>query len=819
MTKRIRKLLGYLLIACLLLSGVSALAETGKITFTVPSDVEKGFTNLKGIKFEIYRVAEPTGTGSAWGPTEDFKDVAFPEVEPDMDGKREWSADQVETMVKQIEAALEGKTNANPSETDENGTIVFNDLKAGIYYIRKSANSRPKKLSVTGALVAVPSLSAPKPYDVTVTAKREYTPPGKTQVTVNKVWIDDSDFDGMQPKSITVHLHRLLGDKEDKEFDDLEGNAQVLNAETSWKHTWSDLEAEDENGVPYTYSVTEDTVANYDAPVIATSEDGKSITVTNPHTPEYGAIRVEKSVQLNGAATTGKQADGTFKFTITGPTDIKEPKKQNADNYLSEVPFEIAIAEGKASSWSRDRLMPGTYKIKEITDGLPEGMSVVGGAERSVEVKAGSTATSPVTVSFVNNQVTGSLKIVKKVTVNGKDTTGKQVDGTYNFTVTGPSYPNGHNVAIKITNGKSNYEQLDNLKFGEYKVEENTRKLPSGVTCTEGKDGYKKTVTVSHTAANPLEFSFTNNYKTPDNPPSTPPTTTKPPTTTPPTTTNPPTTTPPPEETPVEVNVNGAKVWRDSNNEHRTRPASITVELLRNGEMINRITVSGGSNAGRWNYSFGKQPKLDANGVAYTYTVREIEVPGYTSTVRGTSIVNDLIPRTPKAYTSLSGRKDWKDEDDKERKRPNYIVVNLLRNGRKVESRTVTATNGWQFSFQNIPVDDGYGNLYTYTLSEDSVSGYSGRVDDLIVTNSLRPEKKELTELGVYGTPLAGFDEAQLEDLMELSEYGTPLWGRPLKTGDELPLYPIVFGGIGAVALIALVVLMVVNKKRKNNTV
>ena len=114
-------------------------------------------------------------------------------------------------------------------------------------------------------------------------------------------------------------------------------------------------------------------------------------------------------------------------------------------------------------------------------------------------------------------------------------------------------------------------------------------------------------------------------------------------------------------------------------------------------------------------------------------------------------------------------------------------------------------------------MDDGYGNTYTYTLSEDSVAGYSGRVEDLIVTNSLRPAKKELTELGVYGTPLAGFDEGELEDLLDLYEYGTPLWGRPLKTGDELPLYPIVFGGIGAAALIALIVLLVVGKKRKNN--
>ena len=54
-----------------------------------------------------------------------------------------------------------------------------------------------------------------------------------------------------------------------------------------------------------------------------------------------------------------------------------------------------------------------------------------------------------------------------------------------------------------------------------------------------------------------------------------------------------------------------------------------------------------------------------------------------------------------------------------------------------------------------------------------------------------------------------------LEDLVELFDYDTPLWGRPLKTGDELPIYPIVFGGIGTAALIALIVLIVLNKKRK----
>ena len=152
MTKRIRKLLGYLLIACLLLSGVSALAETGTIAFTVPKDEEKGFTNLKDIEFEIYRVAEPTGVHTAWGPTKGFEILA-PEFAED--NKTEWTTEEVNAMVGKIEQVLNGETPVAPcvvpnKKTDETGKIVYDGLEAGIYYIRKNAASRPKIWSPEG---------------------------------------------------------------------------------------------------------------------------------------------------------------------------------------------------------------------------------------------------------------------------------------------------------------------------------------------------------------------------------------------------------------------------------------------------------------------------------------------------------------------------------------------------------------------------------------------------------------------------------------------------------------------------------------------
>ena len=45
-----------------------------------------------------------------------------------------------------------------------------------------------------------------------------------------------------------------------------------------------------------------------------------------------------------------------------------------------------------------------------------------------------------------------------------------------------------------------------------------------------------------------------------------------------------------------------------------------------------------------------------------------------------------------------------------------------------------------------------------------------------------------------------------MDELMDMLDYDTPLWGQLLGTGDKTPVYPFVFGGIGVLAIIALVV-------------
>ena len=108
-----------------------------------------------------------------------------------------------------------------------------------------------------------------------------------------------------------------------------------------------------------------------------------------------------------------------------------------------------------------------------------------------------------------------------------------------------------------------------------------------------------------------------------------------------------------------------------------------------------------------------------------------------------------------------------------------------------------------------------------YTISEQMVSGYFTRVNGYDLVNELVPTTTTLRDDGgtvirEYPVPLGALTEMELEDLIDLFDYGTPLFGL-LGTGDELPVYPFFFGGIGIAALIALAV--VSRKKRRGQAV
>ena len=91
----------------------------------------------------------------------------------------------------------------------------------------------------------------------------------------------------------------------------------------------------------------------------------------------------------------------------------------------------------------------------------------------------------------------------------------------------------------------------------------------------------------------------------------------------------------------LEVEVSGVKTWNDEENAAGTRPESIVVQLERDGEVIDTVTVSEETG---WAYSFTNLPDNDGYGLYYTYTVSEQAVPGYWVEVDGYNLINNKVP-------------------------------------------------------------------------------------------------------------------------------------------------------------------------------
>ena len=70
--------------------------------------------------------------------------------------------------------------------------------------------------------------------------------------------------------------------------------------------------------------------------------------------------------------------------------------------------------------------------------------------------------------------------------------------------------------------------------------------------------------------------------------------------------------------------------------------------------------------------------------------------------------------------------KVW-DDEGYEKERPDSITVNLLANGTKVNTKTLTATDQWKGSFTGKPVKDKDGKEITYTVTEDVPENYTAK--------------------------------------------------------------------------------------------
>nr|MBR4281093.1 Cna B-type domain-containing protein [Clostridia bacterium] len=133
-----------------------------------------------------------------------------------------------------------------------------------------------------------------------------------------------------------------------------------------------------------------------------------------------------------------------------------------------------------------------------------------------------------------------------------------------------------------------------------------------------------------------------------------------------------------------------------------------------------------------------------SNLVNGKYTVTETAVNGYKAnalsqdvTVPAGSSAEVTFTNTV-VTTDVTVTKTWVDNDDQLKLRPASITVNLLRNGEKLMSQTVTSAMNWVHTWSNLPTYSADGNTaYTYTVTEDAVDNYTTTVDGYNITNAI----------------------------------------------------------------------------------
>lgn len=200
--------------------------------------------------------------------------------------------------------------------------------------------------------------------------------------------------------------------------------------------------------------------------------------------------------------------------------------------------------------------------------------------------------------------------------------------------------------------------------------------------------------------------------------------------------------------TPQTIDINGKKIWNDSNNQDGKRPSSVTIQLYADGEKVEGQTATISGEGNNWNYSFKNLPMYKAGEIGHEikYSVQEVNVDSNYSVQYDKENKFNIINTHDNIKTEVSGTKTWDDNNNQDGKRPEKITVRLYANGNEMESQEVKpgSDGKWNYSFTGL---DKYseGKEITYTVSEDNVEGYKTEISGNNITNIHNPEKISIT--------------------------------------------------------------------------
>ena len=198
-----------------------------------------------------------------------------------------------------------------------------------------------------------------------------------------------------------------------------------------------------------------------------------------------------------------------------------------------------------------------------------------------------------------------------------------------------------------------------------------------------------------------------------------------------------------------------SKVW--AGDEESKRPEWVKLHVKNGGEEIEGSPITLNKSDFSGNAIWSKEITLPEGVKKKSLAVTE-EYPedyeykdSYAATVLGAMIVNKWSPDS----TNINGQKLWEDDDDAAEERPSEITVNLMADGEKVDSKTVTAANGWKFIFADQPTyktEGGNKVKIVYTVEEEEVEGYTASYDGYIITNTKDDEPETPGKLTITAT-------------------------------------------------------------------
>ena len=162
-----------------------------------------------------------------------------------------------------------------------------------------------------------------------------------------------------------------------------------------------------------------------------------------------------------------------------------------------------------------------------------------------------------------------------------------------------------------------------------------------------------------------------------------------------------------------KISVPVKKVWVGK------EAGSATIKLLADGTEKERVTLTKDDN---WEHTFSNLPKYADDGHEIEYTVDEVHIDGYSTTISGTAATRFTITNTILEKRSIHVTKKWIGSEG------TGATIHLFANGHEVDSVTLNAGNQWQHTFEGLKKKNTDGSEIQYTVKEDAITNYDSSI-------------------------------------------------------------------------------------------